>query len=97
MITKKEILPIHKYFSEQVKYNHRNSKWTKKEAQYILDLITRDWKMEGKMRKPYQIRNEMEHQKKLANQENSDSGWLAEKYWTRVHFASWVLGDSSTF
>lgn len=97
MITKEEILPIVDYFKTQIKFSGNDTYFSKKEAQYVLDLINRDWKNQGKMRKPYQIRNEMENQKKLASKEDSDSGWLAEKYWTRIHFASWVLGDSDTF
>ena len=80
MITKEEILPIVDYFKTQIKFSGNDTYFSKKEAQYVLDLINRDWKNQGKMRKPYQIRNEMENQKKLASKEDSDSGWLAPQF-----------------
>ena len=52
--------------------------------------------LDPKMREPKQIRSELKHQKKLASQ-NKDSLWLHQKYMTRVHLLSWVLGESSTF
>ena len=102
MITKEEILEIYNYFETQIEFSGDDTYFSKKEAQYVLDLITRDWKMQGKMRKPYQVRNEMEHQKKLLSNEEKlpwedQTNYLLRTYRTRVFFASWVLGDSDTF
>ena len=52
-------------------------------------------KRKSKMRTEKQVRSEMEHQKKLATSAPND--YLTQKYWTRVHFASWVLGESDSF
>ena len=99
MITKKEILPIYDYFETQIKFSGQDTYFSKKEAQYVLDLIKRDWQKRGTMRKPYQVRNEMEHQKKLLRDaiKANSAMWLTGKYETRIHFASWVLGESDTF
>jgi hypothetical protein len=98
-ITEKEILPIIKYFETQIELSGRDTYFTKKESQYVLDLIKRDWKSQGKMRKPYQVRNEMNHQKKLLNhlRKNMPCHRMATVYETRIHFASWILGDSDAF
>jgi hypothetical protein len=95
-ITKEEQLHIHNYFKMQNEYADDNCYWKKDESKYILDLVTRDWKMQGTMRSPYQVRQEMEHQKKLATS-GKCSFTQARIYFARVQFASWVLGDSDTF
>ena len=97
MITKKLKLNLVNYFELQLSFPEI-SHWNKDEVKYVLDLIKRDWKMEGNMRKPYQVRNEMEHQKKLLkNLGAMASDWDKFRHTNRIHFASWVLGDSSTF
>ena len=64
MITKQKKLNLVNYFELQISFPEI-SHWNKDEVKYILDLIKRDWKMEGNMRAAYQVRNEMKHQQQL--------------------------------
>ncbi len=97
MITKEEKLEVFEALDQQKKHGSPCPPYyTSNQIKYLLDLITRDWKCQGHMRKPYQVRNEMEHQKRLATKCDA-LDQLYGKYMTRVHLLSWVLGDSDTF